>query len=80
MKRAPRVGEDALSDPPWCGEREGRQENSPALWQFRGRNEKEARTPAPPPARAAACAASALDTKKPLKSFVVANQCNPRDR
>jgi hypothetical protein len=59
-ERAPRVGGDALSNPPGCGKWVGRHYNAPASWLFQGRKEKEARSrlATPPPAQAAArCAA-----------------------
>src|SRR5262249_15565124 len=59
-ERAPRVGGDALSNPPGCGKWVGRHHHAPASWLFQGRNEKEARSrmAAPPPAQVAArCAA-----------------------
>src|SRR5262245_9866522 len=39
-ERARRVGETPFLTRPRCGEREGQGQNAPALWQFRGRNEK----------------------------------------
>src|SRR5262245_63876411 len=59
-ERAPRVGGDALSNPPGCGKWVGRHHNAPASWLFQGRKEKEARSrmATPPPAQAAACCAA----------------------
>jgi hypothetical protein len=55
-ERAPRVGGDALSNPPGCGKWVGHVYNAPTSWLFQGRNEKEARplSATPPPAQAAA--------------------------
>jgi hypothetical protein len=72
-ERAPRVGGDALSNPPGCGKWVGHHYNAPTSWRFQGSKEKEARplSAAPPPAQAAArCAAELQICRLPANRFI----------
>ena len=76
-ERAPRVGGDALSNPPGCGKWVGHDYNAPTSWRFQGSKEKEARplSAAPPPAQAAArCAAELQICRLPANRFIPSDQ------
>ena len=76
-ERAPRVGGDALSNPPGCGKWVGHDYNAPTSWRFQGSKKKEARplSAAPPPAQAAArCAAELQICRLPANRFIPSDQ------